>query len=373
MILHLLTDEKFSDYVVEQFSAKEMCSDFILVSDTLKMTYFHYIDKVRVINYAHQRELNQLLNLISQYDAVIFHGLFEPWQEWLLRQRPTDVKVAWCVWGGEIYSRPDLINFFLSPITKVIARYRQITHKVDNTPYMIPRDLFKEIDYCLTCVDEEYLYCKNLLKANFKHLWYTYYSLSEMIGSLMTSRCEGNNIWLGNSATIENNHFDALLKLKRVGIGNRKIIAPLSYGYPWARNACIRVGRFLFGNRFHPLADYLPREEYNRMMLSCAVMIQAHLREQAHGNIVTGLWLGMRVYLSENGMEYNHFKRIGCKVYSIETDLKHDNPKVLEPLSKEDVAHNRKVLLSVYGLDHIDVMNREIVKELVEHEQINGK
>lgn len=364
MILHLLIDEKFSDYVVSQFSAKSMQSDFAIVSFTREMKHFHHVNSVLYYNQTKQEDLDQLLEHIQTYNAVVFHGLFEPWQDWLLERIPSSIKVAWSVWGGEIYSRPDSLTSFLSPLTKIIAYIYHLKRKSNKSLYIIPRESFQRIDYCLTYVNEEYEFCVNYLQTNFKHLHYTYYTLEEMIGYLKNSRCEGNNIWLGNSATIENNHLESLLRLKRIGIGNRKIVMPLSYGIPWIRNLCLKVGYGLFGNRFTPLVEFIPREEYNAKMLDCAVMIQGHLREQAHGNIVTGLWLGMRVYLSENGIDYKHFKQLGCKVFSIERDLKSGNPDTLLPLSDADIAYNRNILLNTYSAQSICAMNKDIVNEL---------
>jgi hypothetical protein len=40
MILHLLFDSQFSDYVIEQFTAEEMQSDFVLVTSTQDMRHF---------------------------------------------------------------------------------------------------------------------------------------------------------------------------------------------------------------------------------------------------------------------------------------------------------------------------------------------
>jgi hypothetical protein len=172
---------------------------------------------------------------------------------------------------------------------------------------------------------------------------------------------------VGNSATIENNYLETFLQLKQVGIKDRRIIVPLSYGEAWVKNMILKFGRLLLGKRFAPLVDFMPREEYNKMMLNCAVMIQPHLREQAHGNIVTGLWLGMRVYLSENGIDYQHFKRIGCKVFSIEHDLRRGKPDALEPMPEAEVLHNRQVLMKVYGREYIDAANKLIVKALTKH------
>ena len=353
MILHLLFDSQFSDYVIEQFAAEEMQSDFVLVSHTREMKYFKSIDAVRFVNPNMLSELEHLLVDISKYSSVIFHGLFYPWQEWLLNRWPSHVKIAWSCWGGEMYGQLDIRTTFLKPLSRCADWLHRMRHSNERKNDLFPKELFKKADYCLTGVEAEFEYAKQYLGTDIQHLPYTYYSIDETLGSLKDAHRIGKNIFLGNSATIENNHLETLLCLKRVGIGDKKIIIPLSYGSPWVRNMCQKVGTMLFGKRFSPLLNFMPREEYNATMLDCAVMIQAHLREQAHGNIVTGLWLGMRVYLSEKGIDYQRFKRLRVHVFSIEKDLCKDNPNAFQPLSEEEIIYNRQLLMKHYGAESI--------------------
>lgn len=364
MILHLITDDKFSDSVVKQFFAKEMMSEFILLSYTDRMQYFHYSSHIyKIINPYKEFEMNQLLTYISNYSSVVFHGFYYPWQVWLLNRWPKHVKIAWVCWGGEIYGQPELQYSFLKPFSK-FAFWIHLRKNDNNDGKIFPKNLIRTANYCLTNMKEEYDYVMNYLNSDMKHLSFNYYSINDTIGDLIDKRCRGNNIFLGNAATIESNHIEALIDLKKLGVEDRQIVIPLSYGSPWVRNMCIKIGKFLFKDKLLPIVNFLPLSEYNALMLSCSVMIQPHLREHAHGNIMTALWLGLRVYLSENGIDYKHFKSIGCKVYSIEQDLRRCNPNVFSPMTDEDVAYNRQVLLSVYGQEHINATNREIVKQL---------
>lgn len=353
MILHLLFDEKFSDYVIEQFQKPEMQSDFVLVSNTNQMRYFTRLDAVYIINPNKVDEMDQLLKNISNYNSVVFHGLFHPWQEWLLNHWPENVKIAWVCWGGEVYGQPDMRTKFLKPFSKLLYYLHSIRHHQKKDEYIFPKLLLNKPDYCLTSIEAEYEYVKKHINNNIKHLRYSYYSIDETLGGLKECRCSGNNIFIGNSATIENNHVETLLTLSRLKFGNRKVVIPLSYGTSWVRNMCLTIGYKLFGERLEPLLNFMPRDQYNAQMLDCCVMIQNHLREQAHGNIVTGLWLGMRVYLSERGIDYQRFKLIGCKVYSIEKDLKPNNADALLPMSEEDVNYNRQILINNYGKNYM--------------------
>lgn len=367
MILHLLTDEKFTDYAIAQFSAPEMESDFVLIPSNNVMHLVKHIDRCTVIG-QYSPEFEDLLNRLDQYTGIVLHGLlWARWQTPILERVPKSVKVAWYVFGGEIYSRKDIELTFAAPFTKFV--YRLHTMKKNeieqDRSWQIPIDLYKRINYCMTSIREEADYARQYTGASFKHQWYTCYSLEDTIGALMTEQCHGNNIWIGNSAAEWNNHIDAFWQIWKSGALRKhnfdKVIIPLSYGAPWIRNVVTKVGRFFFGKRMQALVSFMPREEYNTLMLSCSTMIINYYEPAANGNIITALWLGMRVYLSEKSMAYIYYKRIGAKVFTLEKDLKIYG---FAPLSDEERAENRKVLNQWYSKEHVEQAVKEVVNEL---------
>lgn len=369
MILHLLTDDKFADYTIKQFSAPEMKSEFVLVPSNGAMNLVELADKCIVVQ-QNSREFEDLLNRLDQYTGIIFHGLFwSSWQTPILQRLPANIKLAWVIWGGEIYSRCDVFDSFLAPITLSINKIRNLVkRKTFDTSDELAVEYFKKIAYCLTDAKEESDYSSKYIKKDYQHLWYNYYSLEETVGSLLDQQCSGTGVWLGNSAAIKNNHFDMLWNVWKCKLLSRlkksQIVVPLSYGDPWVRNLVTKMGRFLYGKDFRALTDYMPREEYNALMLSCSTMINGYLQPAAQGNVITALWLGMRVYFSEKCMSYNYFKRIGCKIYSIEQDLNHKNPDVFAPMTQEDIDTNRAVLRKWYSKEEMHKRNLELVKAL---------
>lgn len=367
MILHLLTNEQFADYAIAQFSAPEMDSELVLIPCNHEEWHIKMIDKCTIIR-PNSQDFVDLLNRLDQYSAIFFHGLFWGWwQIPILERAPKSVKVAWYFWGGEIYSRQDLELAFLSPITKLSYRLYSIkkTNNSNNFSGEIPLERYSRVNYCLTSMREEAEYAKNYTKASFQHKWYTYYSLEDTIGALMTEQCRGNNVWIGNSAAVENNHLDVLWtifkKRRKLSLEGREIIMPLSYGSPWIRNLVKKVGHYIFNDSLNALETYIPRNEYNSMMLSCSTMILGYTQPAAQGNIITGLWLGMRVYLRESSMSYAYYKRIGANVFSLEKDLKTYG---FSPLSKEEREENRKVLKKWYSKEHVEQAVKDVVNEL---------
>lgn len=368
MILHFLTDDKFADYAIKQFSAPEMQSEFVCLNTAGRMNLVELRDKIRVMHPFGEEFAAFLDENLSKYTAIILHGMhWGMWQKEIIRRTPKDVKIAWVLWGGDVYGRHDIADSFIAPKTKFVNTLRKLNHllekKKQKTDWELPYELFQRVDYCLTSQDEEYNYAVNYFQKPFKRLWYTYYSLEEMIGSLMDARCHGNNVWLGNSASASNNHFDGLWTLakNKRKLGDRKIVMPLSYSEPWVANSVSKIARWLFGKNSQPLMKMLPRDEYNALMLDCSTMIMPHYMSQAMGNIYTGLWLGMRVYMSVQNISYPYLKRIGANVYTIE----HDFAKYgFEPLADELIEQNRAALMKVYGREHVMTEIKKVAKEL---------
>lgn len=365
MILHLLFDDKFGDYAIHQFSDSIFCSEFVRVVDTVEASYSNEtISTVLVYSNA----FDELSSRLGDYKAIIFHGLFYPWQEYLLRKIPDQVKIAWVFWGGDIYGRKDVNNLFLTPLSRFLLwlhdSKKWFQNKAFPSHYEVSLDLMRRIDYCLTDVPEDFSFVRQYLGTPIKELWYNYYSIEELLGDLAEETVNGTNILVGNSCSIECNHLDGFGRLSVFPLSESMIIVPLSYGEPWLRNLLLKEGRRRFGNRFLPLIDFLPRKEYNEIIKSCSVVVMPHYRPQAFGNLLTALWLGTRVYLSEKNVLFPFFKRMGAIVFSIETDLKRSNPLALSPLSPNAIEQNRKALSAVYSKDIMCSKNLELVKVL---------
>ena len=366
MILHLVTNEQFTDYAIQQFSAPEMESEFVLIPSNHEKWIMKLTDRCTIVK-QHSPEFQDLLHRLGHYSGIVLHGMhWGGWQTPVLRNVPDNVKVAWYFWGGDIYGRHDLDLYFLAPITKALYNlHNRKNKKKHDTSWEIPKELYKRVDYCMTGEQEEYEFAKKYTGSSFEHIWYTCYSLEETIGPLMDSCCEGNNIWIGNSAAVGNNHMDVLWKLWKSGLLHKfkgdKVYMPISYGEPWIKNLVKRVGRIFLGRRLQVLETYIPRNEYNALMLSCTTMIIGYWEPAAQGNIITALWLGMRVYLSEKSIAFKFFKRIGAQIYSIESDLKMYH---FSPLSEEVRAENRKVLMKWFSKQHVMEAVQNVVHAL---------
>jgi len=362
-ILHILEDDKFSDYAFEQFEQLSIPSDYVLMNTSNHVELVKHRDKMIAIN--NRDAYNKLIASLSNYTAVILHGMFWWFDREILNHVPATTKVAWVNWGGEIYGRKDVYYDFLSPVSGLLERLnnwkkRTFVKDYREHHFEVDLNLFRRVDYCLTDEYEEFEYARTYLqKPDLQYLMYNYYTLEDMIGALMDKRCKGNHIFLGNCGANECNYWEAIPKVSRLKERGQKVIVPLGYGAPWVKNWVMRFGKLFFRKDFMPLIDFLPREQYNELICNCSTMIMPHYAPRAQGNIITALWLGMRVYLSEHNMTYHYFKRLGCTVYSIEKDLKRSNKECFKPMTDEELEHNRKILYATYS--------RESTMKAVQH------
>ena len=344
-----------------------MNSELVIVANSWEKVKAQRDDGVQQIK-SNSREFNELLNRLGDYNAIILHGLFHPWQAKVLTAVPSNVKVAWVFWGADIYGRNNIRNNYISTSSKILLGLHNLkytlTRRKHKKSYEIPLDLLNRIDYCLTDIHEDFTFVKQYLGNGIKELWYNYYSIEETLGDLAGSTISGENILIGNSCTIECNHLDAFHVLKTFKLNNSKLIIPLSYGESWLQKIIIRTGGHLFGSRLTPLVDFLPRDEYNHIILGCSVAIMPHYRPQAFGNILTALWLGCRVYLSEKNTLLHFFKRIGITIFSIEHDLKPNNINALTALPEDKRSINRSIISGIYSKEIMHQKNKELVKIL---------
>lgn len=368
MILHLVTDEKFTDYAITQFMAEPATSVFVLVQRyNLPITHVKQKDQVRIIRYGSD-DYKMLLASLDQYACVFSHGLFEKWQEEVILHTPSSVKVAWMCWGGEIYGLPRLRNQFLSPSAKCLLALKRLIYRLrrkqltEDISY-VSQDTFNRINYCITDSVEEFEYVNKHLGTNMQHIWYNYYSIEETVGALKDQIVNDMHILLGNSSTFECNHLMAMRQLSRIGLmPAQQVILPLSYGDTWFRERLLQLGPHILRKHFKALTDYMPREEYNRIMTSCGVVIMPHYRQQAFGNILTALWLGAKVFVSKHSIVFPFYARLGLHVYTIEDDLTKEAISV--PLSAELQQHNRSVLLAEYGAEAMRPRINQLIEQL---------
>ena len=236
---------------------------------------------------------NEFTSFLKEADKIIIHGL---WSEYLIdflyRNAYLLKKSYWVMWGGDFYfpekqseKKKKVIRKMGNLITDVVGDYElakqwyKAKGKIHRS-FMYPSNLYKDIPK------------KDVIKHT-------------------------ANILIGNSSNPTNNHIDALEKLRDLKNENIKIFAPLSYGGGSEEyiSEVIKTGQSIFKEKFIPLLEYMPYEDYIRFLNSIDIAIFNVNRQQAMGNIITLLGMGKKVYIRNDTTMWNYFNELGIKIF----------------------------------------------------------
>ena len=127
----------------------------------------------------------------------------------------------------------------------------------------------------------------------------------------------------------------------------RKVIVPLSYGD--VPGYILQEGKKLLGDYFMPVVDFMPLDDYNRLLMSSDVFIYGNYRQAAVGNIVVALYIGAKVFLNKKNPLYSMYKERGYKFFSLD-ELEE---KINYQLTDEEIENNRTKVLTLSSYEHI--------------------
>ncbi len=253
----------------------------------------------------------EFVNYLKNADKIIIHGLWSDFFMDILYKNAFLLKKSyWIMWGGDFYF-PE----------KQSDKKKKIIKKMGNL---------------ITDVKSDYELAKKWYGAKGKlHRCFGYPSnlyKDYEIGKKYTSSI---NILLGNSADPTNNHVEILERLEKYKDKNIKIYTPLSYGNQNYADFVIEKGKNIFGEKFIPLKEFLPYDEYLKLLTEIDIAIFNHNRQQAMGNIIVLLGLGKKVYIRDDVTSWNYFKDLQIAVFNINEKI---NLKPLDiSISKENI------------------------------------
>jgi len=310
----------------------------------------------------------------AELDGVVLNGLPFSVAGALLDGLPT-VAVAWYVWGFEAYRYWDVLRArLLLPQTRRLSQEldhaglgRRLLRRAASRWMRRNREtagrLVERLDFCVTPIREEYdLFVSAGLPATTQYQFGLVGCLDDYVDGDDAASC-GDDVQLGNSASLSNNHLDALTVLSRPGLGPRRVVVPLGYGDRRCRDAVAAFGREALGERFVPLMGFIPPDDYRAVVGSCGHVVMNHLRQQALGNIFAALWRGARVYMNDT-TAYRDLKSIGFDVRLISSDLDGPDGLRLDRPGGAEAARQRDLLREQYARDRVIDETRGILERL---------
>lgn len=348
MIVHVMLDEKFNDMAIRQFEeAGPGASEYWVVASEASFTSS---TKVRFCS------AKELIDRLSGLDVagVIFHSL-PPQHYKFLRAVPPGKCVVWIGWGYDYYNllgqdfygslileKTRRIDFLSPPqvaknVIKAILKNLRIWGRKRGMSHL------SVIDYFAPVLDIEYELIRQHVPIRAEHIDWNYGTAEEDLTPPGSAFDDGENILAGNSSSATNNHVEMFEAIRdQVDLKSRKVVTPLSYGDARYRERVIEIGHRILGDSFHPLTDFMPKEEYLETIRSCGFVIMNHLRQQAVGNICSAMLMGGKVYLNQGNPLMGWFQKRGAIVGSIGSlDMK--------PLTNQEKCVNRQLVYGHWG------------------------
>jgi len=286
------------------------------------------------------------LKMVYKADQIFVHSLnykmllFLMIQPWLLH------KVNWIIWGGDLY-------YFNKPKTTLKTKVFEFVRAF----------VIKRIGVIISYPTGDYELAKKWYntRGEFKKcLYYPYFAVEDYLKHIDVSGEEENIIMVGNSADSSNEHLEVFDKISQLEeINNYKIICPLSYaGKQSYIDTVITKGKELFGDRFVPLVDFMNSDEYYKLLSTVKIVIMAHKRQQATGNILSLIKFKKKIYIRNNISTWDFYKENGIKIfdyYNLEDDL-------FIPMKEEFKEQNRSAIKNNFTYSRVISEWKDIFK-----------
>lgn len=377
--LHLINDSLFTNFSINLFEECNPGNNVFLVGVKGKeLTLKHTSPSPNVFVKQIKTTFYRKFLKEHSFDVLVVHCLHD-FKCLEINKIKKKLKIVWLAWGTDIkYTKFYKKNIYY-PFTKELldsfslATVQFIKLQVRDIYFFLKYGLslrenyrmaVKKIDFCATVVPEEFdILYSDLPYFRAKQVFFSYASIEYSFKHLNrdSDRIQGYSILIGNSADPSSNHVDVFYELKRMDVKNRNIVVPLNYGEDLKyRDKIIHIGKNVFGESFKPLVNQVLSEtSYISLLKECSVAIMLHEQQQALGNLITLIWLGCKVFMSENSVVYSFFIKNGIKVFSFQNEFTQKNISSL--LDEKDISLNRLNLYKIYS--HESVLNR--VKALI--------
>lgn len=376
MILHLVHDEKIINRTIDVFETVFPKENLFVVFTRKK---FKFVREGKNIFAYQDFEKNKEDFKVT---AIIIHYMNSRKMDFVNKLYPPRIPVYWIIWGADLYNKLLEPKGFEMIDKKSAYQSRNLT-KILSLPYNKIREkvrtkknikfINERVNYIVTDTTENDYDMLIQYYPQLKHIpWkdFFYYPIDVVLGEeLIEKYVDSDNIQIGNSASLTNNHEYAINILSKLDIKNRKVITPLSYsGSESYKKYVINCGNKLLGNNFTPLTDFIPLQEYNKLLTSINVAIYGNWRQEAIGNIIISLYLGAKVFLSYRTPVLQWAQNHNLIVFELEKITQND---IDTPLSREDKEHNRQILLKLYNKERLYKLIKDGFKEK-RHEKINN-
>lgn len=269
-----------------------------------------------------------------------------------------NAKLVFMFWSGELYNHPaykgkmfdDFSIKYKKPYKKIFSSkpVDMLLNVFKMPSYSQYYKLNAKMDYFCGFLESEHFIFNDVFKSNSEFVLFTFLNLEllKLPDNIFDTKKE--DILIGNSGSLENNHYEVLETLKNTNPNDfGTILVPLSYGHKEYSDSIIEAGNKIFKDKFVPLTSFMEREEYNNKLSKVKVTFFNHYVQQAMGNIFFMLYMGARIYFNKNNPLYEGFISTNFIVFSLDEFERYK----VSPLDTEQIEHNRALLVKFLNKD----------------------
>ena len=370
-VLHISQDNKFIDYFIETFKTFEKIeNNYVVVLEQGFDVRFVKSKEVNVF-FRLSSDFKKKISDLSQYDAIFIHYLTPFLAHEIVLKAPKNIQIFIFFFGAEIFNLEPFFKQSLQPLSRKFFRRNKIQGflKTKNllssiqTEFLSARkkkidkglmlDALRRSDFFCHWIEDDFTKIKELFNLKLKFINFIYGDVEFVTGSFFSKPIkpkQGENILIGNSANITNNHLDIFESLKKFSFLGRKIYVPLSYSkYSISYvDEVVQNGKQMFGKNFIPLLNFVDVETYNSIIDSCGIVFMNHLRSQAGGNVIFSLYTGKKVFMSKKSNMYVFLKNLGLTIFNVDDFNSKKNHLFIE-LTFEEKINNRDLVLKYFS------------------------
>lgn len=296
-----------------------------------------------------------LRELVEKASQIVIHCLYtSELTNYLYNNQILLKKANWKLWGGDLYL------------------YRQagsLNNYEDNERKR--KIIIKNLKYITSPIEEEYKHAIEIYGGIAEYRFGSYLQPIDFKDYVFENKDKNKaaiNILLGNSGYPSNNHKEALKVLSKFKDEGIKIYCPLSYGEKDYINEICAKGREIFKEKFIPILDFIPYNDYINLLDTMNVVIMNHNRQQGVGNIVASLFLGKKVFLQTEITTYKSFTRLGIELYDVNEIDKINFTRFIE-YSSEIGKRNSEIVENTYSNENRIRSWKAIFKEALESKE----
>lgn len=289
----------------------------------------------------------EVVPLLKDYDAIVLNS-YAGFLKKIIDHLPNNTKIFLRFFGYELYSH--LKERYLSKTTLDIVypiklknntyskyfkkKLKRLLQRESQVDYQEQKRIYQKFTRILLFHEWEY---RELSK-------YFYLPPFIPIPWIQTTDYQphekNNQLLIGNSKNLWNNHLDIIKKINAYSAPDtNQYIVFFNYGN---ENKYTQAIRELVGSsvkNYLLIEDFLSIEKFREIYKTTAALVINSYRQHALGNIFTGLFFGVKVYLNPKSSTYLWLKQLGFLVFDVHqlmADIKSNQIK----LSLEEQNYN---------------------------------